>query len=293
MSHSPALPAAPRLKSSDLPELGEGDTDMSNNGAPQEEGLLTFGGEAAGLLAEGLDFQDSFEVDRPLVDVIVPISELRQEYSTPDCEYFVAQFKWLESRGYNYVRRTKGDGDCFYRAFAFSFIERLLHATDKERAVARALKSLDSTLPTFEQAGFHPIAFNDGYDRLKNIIQKIDAELSLTEADLLQAAQILHNEEYTPYLTDQDNPNSEIAMNPREFCDRFVKPIGKEADHVQISALCRAFNSNVDVAYVDGKPSPEGVRVESMRFGSDSEQPIELLYRPGHFDMLVSPLYGA
>ena len=39
---------------------------------------------------------------------------------------------------YKYLRRTRGDGNCFFRAFAFSFLETLLHnKTELERSISR------------------------------------------------------------------------------------------------------------------------------------------------------------
>lgn len=51
---------------------------------------------------------------RPLIDEIVPMSNLREEYENGSAA-FVNQIDWLTARGYDSVRRTRGDGDCFYR----------------------------------------------------------------------------------------------------------------------------------------------------------------------------------
>jgi hypothetical protein len=51
---------------------------------------------------------------RPLIDEIVPMSNLREEYENGSAT-FVNQIDWLTARGYDSVRRTRGDGDCFYR----------------------------------------------------------------------------------------------------------------------------------------------------------------------------------
>ena len=44
---------------------------------------------------------------------------------------FLAKIDRLGSLGYSYMRRTRGDGNCFYRAFVFGYLERLLLRTDK------------------------------------------------------------------------------------------------------------------------------------------------------------------
>ena len=73
---------------------------------------------------------------------------------------------------------------------------------------------------------------------------------------------------YSPFLF---NPETGEDIEPREFCERYVEAVGKEAgkfnqlpyhcssyissfiDHVQITALTRALNMNLEVAYLDGR----------------------------------------
>lgn len=45
----------------------------------------------------------------------------------------------------------RGDGDCFYRAFAFSYVERLLDSSTE--TAATSLDKLQHLLPLLEQAG--------------------------------------------------------------------------------------------------------------------------------------------
>lgn len=51
------------------------------------------------------------------------LGSLEAEYITD--EVYQSKVKDL-LRKYNYIRRTRPDGNCFYRAFAFAYFERLL-----------------------------------------------------------------------------------------------------------------------------------------------------------------------
>jgi ubiquitin thioesterase protein OTUB1 len=80
--------------------------------------------------------------------------------------------EWLKSKGWHGVRRTKGDGDCFYRcelfcaiihaysyviliiAFAFAWVERILRAQDRELATAAAISTLHTTWIGLAEVGF-------------------------------------------------------------------------------------------------------------------------------------------
>lgn len=130
--------------------------------------------------------------DRPLIDNIVALSVLRAEYER-GTGTFVDQIDYLLPLGFRGVRRTRGDGDCFYRSFAFAYIERLIHAPDVQMAVASALSNLDATLPLLEGAGFQKMVFEDFYDVFASIIQQIvqpePGGTMLTPAILLQAFQ--------------------------------------------------------------------------------------------------------
>jgi ubiquitin thioesterase protein OTUB1 len=95
----------------------------------------------------------------------------QQEYSSnPN---FVRKMEWLKKEGWHGVRRTKGDGDCFYRcgyyislsavfawhscllsAFAFAWVERILRAQDRELAVVAGMSTLHTTWLGLAEVGF-------------------------------------------------------------------------------------------------------------------------------------------
>jgi ubiquitin thioesterase protein OTUB1 len=49
----------------------------------------------------------------PLMAELVPLTVLRAEYEGSDS--FIKQIDFLSAQGYDGIRRSRGDGDCFYR----------------------------------------------------------------------------------------------------------------------------------------------------------------------------------
>lgn len=89
-----------------------------------------------------------------------------------------------------------------------------------------------------------------------------------------------------------------------EFCVQEVEAFGKDADHIQIIALCSILRANVKILYLQGSMgSIESIRDEDALKMADEIKPkpcditpfeidgallelSPLLYRPGHFDLL-------
>ncbi|KAF8519335.1 cysteine proteinase [Hysterangium stoloniferum] len=249
--------------------------------------------------------------ERPLIGVLSPLDELRAEYEGGSTS-FVKQIDWLQrERKFKGIRRTRGDGDCFYRSLGFSYIEKLLRAPDVALAVTMSLSTLEATRDLLKAADFDAIVYDDFYGIFVSCVQQIvtpdkdDGHL-LTAAILLEAfqdpsvsnsiitylrlltsAQLKSDpDNYAPFLFHQDTFE---PMSVQEFCQTSVEPLGREADHVQISALSRALNVNVKVAYLDGRGNGEKVdfvELKHVEDGHNGMHDVVLLYRPGHYDIL-------
>lgn len=197
-------------------------------------------------------------------------------------------------------------------ALAFGYFERILHAPDAELAVTSAISSIESTPPLLEAAGFQPLVFEDFYETFLSLVKRILAPDEngkvLTPAALLEAfndpeisnsivvylrmltsAQIRADPDISSFLL---HPETGECMETREFCENFVEAMGREADHPQMEALTRALRVHVVVAYLDGhQHGKEEGEVNFVHFmkavGSVPDaEPVTLLYRPGHYDLL-------
>ncbi|KAI0270606.1 cysteine proteinase [Gloeopeniophorella convolvens] len=301
----PEPPHAPKPKTHDLPDLPDGGSDWQSQ-INEDTDLASLTPAQLHELNQNM-LDDSVASTLPLVAEVAPLGVLRAEYERGS-ESFVRQIDALAAQGFEGVRRIRGDGNCFYRAICFAYIERLFNARDKFLAVATTLSTLEAALPQLEAAGFHSMVIEECFetprDLIRGVVEPADGHTLLTPAQLLEAfqdysssnyavmfmrmlasAQIRGDpDEYAPFLT---HPEIGEQMEVREFCEAFVEALGKEADHVQIAALSRALRVNVSIAYLDGR-SADG-HVEFVRFHNaidENEPPLVLLYRPGHYDVL-------
>lgn len=215
---------------------------------------------------------------QPLISSVEPIEVLQKEYANNDA--FIGKIKWLrDEAGFIGIRRAKGDGDCFYRAFAFAFIYKIM--TMKDRPMHHfTVKHVESTLQLLKQAGFDEDVVTDFYEPLKALMSRMYStdpetkelnEHALIESmndpgqsnsivaylRLLTSAFLkLNEEEYTPFLFSLENVNDGNPPDMATFCANQVEAIGKEADHVQITALSRALKVSLDVAYLSPNQAP-------------------------------------
>ncbi|KAF9445974.1 cysteine proteinase [Macrolepiota fuliginosa MF-IS2] len=246
--------------------------------------------------------------DGPLVHDIAPLSILRSEYEANDNHVFVKEIDWLIEHGYKDFRRVKGDGDCFYRAIGFAFFVQLLANPDSEMAVVTTLSTLTATRQLLNETGVQELVYEDFYDQMvaltENIINPDPTTGSVLTLEkllkffrdpqesntivmylrLITAAQIQANvDEYEFFLF---HPDTREPMSVPDFCNR-VMGLGKEADHVEIKALCDALRWNVQVAYLGGQSKDEVNFVKIPDTPYPGFDPVVLLYRPGHYDILL------
>ncbi|EGN94864.1 hypothetical protein SERLA73DRAFT_187954 [Serpula lacrymans var. lacrymans S7.3] len=319
MTQTSRPPSPPRLKTTGLPDdQPEDDHDVFMS----EQPATFLSGHP--ILPEDMDIRDLmpsqlYEMNqnllnesvpqKPLIDELASMSVLREEYEHGSAS-FLRQIDYLTKDGYDCVRRTRGDGDCFYRSVAYAFVERLLYSPDPTMAVGSALSQIESTLPMLTGARFDPFVYEDFMECFTTLIQSIvvpDREgLTLTPQSLLDAfqqpessnsivvylrlltsAQIRADPDaYAGFLHDPDNY---MELQLETFCQHYVEAVGKEADHVQIAALSRALKINVKIAYLDGRDPQEVGKVDFHEFifaDDTTSSSLVLLYRPGHYDVL-------
>ncbi|KAH9031883.1 cysteine proteinase [Lactarius pseudohatsudake] len=196
-------------------------------------------------------------------------------------------------------------------SLAFAYIERIFNAEDWGIAAAKSISTLEAFLPKLHEAGFDGMVIDESYEIPRDLIRSIvepnpgsNNGQTLTPAQLLEvfqndslsnyivmfmrmltSAQIRGNpEEYEPFLT---HPELGEQMGVKDFCEALVEVLGREADHVQVTAISEALKVNVAIAYFDGRDK-DGI-VEFVKFDKaidPSEAPVTLIYRPGHYDIL-------
>jgi len=144
--------------------------------------------------------------------------------------------------------------------------------------------------------------YEDYYELLKELVEK--AGKGMREEELLETFQAPENSNavvlYLRLLTsaqirlNRDNyegflvhPDTKELMSVDSFTANVVQAMGKEADNVEIDALSHALQLNLDLAYLNGVRQ-DGVDFVPFRNApSKDDVPLVLLYRPGHYDILV------
>jgi len=315
MSDTPKTPSTPQnlRKPKELPLDSDCEDELPPLELPSANGLLNFSNEEFSDLTPAQLYEMNQQLSndsvpaRPLIDAVAPMSTLRSEYENGSSS-FLKQIDWLTKHGFDRVQRTRGDGDCFYRSLGFAYIESLINSPEQDFAVASSLSVLSGTKETLDNAGIEKLVYEDFYDDLISLIENVakpgEDGLILNSERLLKSfqapevsnsiviylrfltsAQIrLNREAYEGFLVHPDTKN---PMDVDSFCANVVQAMGKEADNVEIEALCRALQLNVDVAYLNGV---RGDGVDFIKFRNDSNNnaaPLVLLYRPGHYDILV------
>jgi len=260
------------------------------------------------------NLKDEEASKRPLISSTEPLTKLREEYENGGSD-IPRKIDWLQSHEWKGIRRTRGDGDCFYRSLAYSYVERIMHAEDTGMAVGAAKSVLDRAMKLLEAAGFDRIAYEDFYETFLEIIENIvkrDAQgRTLNDQSLLEFFQtpefsnsvVVFLRLVTSAQMRADpsafegflmHPDTYEPLSVKEFCERFVEATGKEADDPQIAALTRAMSISVNVAYLAGSMNATdngSGAVNFVKFEADGPSPsgalpVTLLYRPGHYDIL-------
>lgn len=214
------------------------------------------------------------------------------------------------------LRRSRGDGNCFYRSMLAALGERLVSAgvvvpnagssqpspptspmqAQYERLLAAASPAV---LPRLAAVGC-PEMTSDGFrEAFESWLLGLSAPGATVEsaalaplreeganfwiiyyARLLTALQLLeHADDFAPYIFASYERYSDV----KAFCDSEVLTADAYADQVHILALCAALCGKVRIFYLD---SHSGMLITVPDDGSDAPVLADLLYRPGHFDIL-------
>lgn len=232
----------------------------------------------------------------PLVCQEEPISKLVEEFKGN--EPFLKKINNL-SKAHDKIRRCRGDGNCFFRAFAFAWFES---ASKNPEVYKVRLNKLKETCELLEASGFQKLAFEDFYEVTLQQYEQLNASdpdmlLVGFQSDETSNAIVMHfrfiasaylrinSAEYEPFLIDE-------MISIDEFCSMHVEAFGRESDHLQIIALSKALDVPIQVVYLDGGVDDQCAIHEFWPTEQDEKDkiktPVKLIYRPGHYDILYS-----
>lgn len=229
----------------------------------------------------------------PLISVTLPMSILRDEYQEGSNPNFLAKIAELDAQ-YRMLRKTRGDGNCFFRAFSFGLVEAIWSLTKEKRTQHIAMLEANIT-KLLEDAGFDRVAYEDFYSELFVTLREDGtADYLATEWEsaphrshslvvllrLVASAYLrAHTAEYEPFLW-------ELETGMTTYCQRFVECLGVESDQIHIIVLGKALGVDVRVAYLDGGEGPLNTLYFKADDAEEAEICVNVLYRPGHYDLL-------
>ncbi|XWS54086.1 hypothetical protein CRYUN_Cryun10bG0058700 [Craigia yunnanensis] len=250
----------------------------------------------------------------PFVGDKEPIFMLAAEYESGS-PILLEKIKVLDQQ-YASIRRTRGDGNCFFRSFMFSYLEHILESQDHAE-VDRIKGNVQECRQTLQSLGYADFTFEDFFalflEQLDSVLQGNEDSISQDEFIIRSRDQSIsdyvvmffrfvtsgeirkRSEFFEPFILGLTNATVE------QFCKSSVEPMGEESDHVHITAISDALGVPIRVVYLDRSScDKDGVSVNHHDFvptsgdhsnaTSGSTEPVRpfitLLYRPGHYDIL-------
>lgn len=109
---------------------------------------------------------------RPLLGPKQPLSDLLPDYEDGS-QVFVSKIKSLQN-SYASLRRTRQDGNCFYRSFWFGLLEALILRRDNTET-ERLVKCLEGWKDKLISVGFQELVFEDALDLVVTLLKSINA----------------------------------------------------------------------------------------------------------------------
>lgn len=197
-------------------------------------------------------------------------------------------------RQFSTVRKVCGDGNCFYRAFSFAFLES---AIQNPRGLQRFIDKIVESNIALSCAGFEERSYMEHLQRVIDVLELCKSEGSVetlytvfnqpSMSDsvvqylrLLTSAYLQSNEDF--YSNFVEGPNLQA------YCHQEVEVMAMECDHVGIQALSLALNVGIHIVSMEGDKQklvhhiiPEG-----------AEPSVHLLYQASHYN-IIYPQHAA
>ncbi|XP_030376271.1 ubiquitin thioesterase otubain-like [Scaptodrosophila lebanonensis] len=247
------------------------------------------------ILQQQRDIEKEVCSSTPLVSEKLPLTCLGTEYMGDDI--FTVKIQDLLKK-YRFMRRTRPDGNCFFRAFAYSYLEYLI---TNRTAFQNFRVLVENSMEKLVNLGFPKFTLDDFHETFMEVLKRIDPQSNEAEGcgKLQNELHKLFNEQgysdyvvvYLRFITSARlQEEAEFYQNfiegnytVEEFRHQEVEPMYRESDHIHIIALCTALGAGVRVEYLD---RGGGSTVKAHDFPDGLEPKVYLIYRPGHYDIL-------
>lgn len=272
------------------------------------------------IQAQQDDIEYNVQTSSPLVTATLPLSTLDEDFAGHPI--YLGKLKVLKEK-YKSIRRFRRDGNCFYRAFGFGYIERLLGGKMLKETI-RFKKKCRECRDTLLSFGYIEFTVDDFHEEFISMLDRFAVEGgSLSQLEdtfndpafsdyyvvflrLLVSAYVQKNAEFYSSFVDE-------GRTIKEFCSTDVEPMSRDVDHIHVAALALAVGIPIwvencqqsgelnriefpaqelpvapHVSQDRTTPGSGEDTTEQEADGSNEIAPIILLYRPGHYDLLYA-----
>ncbi|KAA8529976.1 hypothetical protein F0562_034420 [Nyssa sinensis] len=267
MQHQSAIQAEEAVK---IPFVGEGllaDAERESSiQASEVDDWANFRDDDIMQQQSAIQAEEAVKI--PFVGDKEPLSSLAAEYQSGS-PIMLEKIKVLNNQ-FAGIRRTRGDGNCFFRSFMFSYLEHILESQDREE-VDRITTNVEQCRKTLQSLGYADFTFEDFFslflEQLECVLQGNEASISHDE--LLQRSRDQSVSDYVVmffrFVTSGEVRKRSEFFEPfilgltnatvEQFCKSSVEPMGEESDHVHITALSDALGVPIRVVYLDRSSS--------------------------------------
>ena len=240
----------------------------------------------------------------PLIGPLMDLSIIVEEYLNN--ENFLAKICDLsDNKKKTNMRKIRKDGSCFYRGFIYRLAE-ILNADKSLFGKYKLFEKISKAKPMMLEAGFEAVVFED-FDTMFSDFMSSIQQGQIKPADFHTAFSDKQTFDcYVMYLrfiiSAYMRTHQDIFINyfesPQEllqFCNREVEPIDSEADQLQIVAVFNYFEIPLRIFYIDNSNTDKVTCLslpeledhsDEVTIVTDTDYPLQLLYRPGHYDVI-------
>ncbi|XP_078163591.1 OVARIAN TUMOR DOMAIN-containing deubiquitinating enzyme 1-like [Carex rostrata] len=202
----------------------------------------------------------------PFVGGKEPLSALAAEFESGNSIFF-EQIQLLGEK-YTALRRTRGDGNCFYRSFMFSYLEHIL-VTHNKAEVERVMFCIEKCKMDLVNLGYPKLSYEVFFalftELLENCLPGTEAFFSLTDLLGIACDQMTSDcaVMFLRFVTSAAiqkraeffYPFGPFHKSIVEFCKSSVEQMGEESEEVHIIALCGTLGVPIRVVYLNARSS--------------------------------------
>ncbi|CAH8483412.1 unnamed protein product [Schistosoma bovis] len=182
-----------------------------------------------------------------LISGILPLSTLDEDFTGH--LVYLEKLK-LMKQNYRGIRRLRRDGNCFYRAFGFAYIEYLLNGKLIKEA-GRFKKKCDECKDTLIANGYTQFTVEDFHEQFVGMVDRFTVDGGTLE----ELEEVFNDQAYSDYyvvflrllVSAYIQKQAGYFVNfidegktINQFCETEVEPMARESDNIHVAALALA-----------------------------------------------------